>query len=326
MNAILRLAAGLALIGLVFWLRGDFGSVLTELQTAGWPAVCAVAAYHTIPMSLCGIAWASLLPARSFADWSSFVLARWIRDGVNQMLPFMPLGGEVIGARVISLRGISGTAAAALTVVDVTAEVMSQAIFSLIGIGLWLSARPAGDILGPAGIGVALCIPMLGGLLLAQRLGLVRMLEGLVDKVMPDAWRSPGVSVPVHESIIAIYAHRRRFVYATLFHLAGWVVACGEAWMALRFVGHPISFGDAVAMESVIYAVRSAAFLVPGGLGVQEGAYVLVASSFGLPVDAALAVSVLKRGREMILGLPALAAWQWQGRCNDKPVQITRGE
>jgi putative membrane protein len=316
MSAVLRLAAGLCLIGLVLWLRGDSSLLLEQLQTAGWAAVATVAVFHTVPMALCGFAWASLLPARGFSSWSTFVLARWVRDGVNQMLPFMPLGGEVIGARMLAVRGVSGSTAAALTVVDITAEVLSQAIFSLIGVGLWLSERPAGEIMGPAGIGIALCIPMLGGLLLAQKLGLVRLMEGLAHKVMPDAWRSPGIAAPVHDGIIAIYAHRRRFAIATLFHLSGWIVACGEAWLALHFIGHPISFGDAIAMESVIYAVRSAAFLVPAGLGVQEGAYVLVAASFGLPTEAALAVSLLKRGRELILGLPALLAWQWQGRAS----------
>ena len=155
---------------------------------------------------------------------------------------------------------------------------------------------------------------MLGGLLLAQKLGMVRLLERLADKVMPEAWRNQGETAPIHDAIVAIYAERRRFAVATTIHLGGWLIACGEAWLALRLLGHPLPLGQVVALESVIYAVRNAAFLVPGALGVQESAYVLVGAALGLPAEAALAVSLIKRGRELMLGLPALVTWQWLGR------------
>ncbi len=313
--AALRLAAGLGLIALVVWLRGGVGALWQELHHAGLLGIMLVSTYHAIPMALCGLAWRTLLAGAESGAAATFVLARWVRDAVNQLVPFMPLGGEVIGARMVAQRGgVPGPVAAALTVVDVTAEVMSQAVFSLIGIGLWLGHHPAGALLGPAGIGVALCIPMLAGLLLAQKLGMVRLLERLADKVMPEAWRSQGEAAPIHAAIVALYAERRRFTVATTIHLAGWLIACGEAWLALRLIGHPLPLGQAVALESVIYAVRNAAFLVPGALGVQESAYVLVGAALGLPAEAALAVSLIKRGRELMLGLPALVTWQWLGR------------
>ena len=56
--------------------------------------------------------------------------------------------------------------------------------------------------------------------------------------------------------------------------------------------------------------VRAAAFVVPGGLGVQEGAYALLAALFGLPVEIAVALSLVKRARDLMIGVPALLAWQ----------------
>ncbi len=313
--AALRLVLGLGLVALVVWLRGGLGALWHELSLAGLPGILAVSTFHAIPMATCGLAWSSLLGKARPAARAGFVLARWVRDGVNQLLPFVPLGGEVAGARIVAARGgVSGPTAAAFTVVDITAELMSQAVFTLIGAGLWLIDRPAGLILGPAGIGIALCLPMVAALLLTQKLGMVRLLERLADRVMPEAWRNQREAAPIHDTMVAIYAERRRFTIASSIHLAAWVVAGGEAWLALRLLGHPLRFTEVIAMESVIYAVRNAAFLVPGALGVQEGAYVLVGAALGLPADIALALSLIKRGRELLMGVPALVTWQMLGR------------
>lgn len=314
MSALLRLGVGVGLIGLVLWLSGGVGDILRVLHDVGWLAVAAISAIHVVPMTLCGVAWRVLLvdAPRGTSLW--FVFARWIRDAVNQLAPFMPLGGEVISARLIAKHGLAGNLAAALTVADVTAEVMSQAAFSLIGLGLWMSRHSLDALPAWVVVGVILSIPTLGGLLLAQRLGLIRLLERLADKVMPEAWRATNQSQGIHDAIIAIYARRRRFFLATAIHLAAWLIATGEAWLALRLIGNPLELADVITMESVIFAVRNAAFLVPGGLGVQEGVYVLMGALFGVPPDAALALSLIKRGRELTMGLPGLLAWLVLGR------------
>ncbi len=63
-------------------------------------------------------------------------------------------------------------------------------------------------------------------------------------------------------------------------------------------------------IETLLYAVRSVAFAVPNAVGVQEGAYVLLGASLGLTPEMGLALSLLKRARDLIIGLPALVAWQ----------------
>jgi len=86
-------------------------------------------------------------------------------------------------------------------------------------------------------------------------------------------------------------------------------LGAGEAAVALALLGHPLPLADVVAMESIIFAIRSAAFVIPGAIGVQEGGYVLVGAALGLSPELALAVSLLKRGRELTLGLAALVVW-----------------
>jgi uncharacterized membrane protein YbhN (UPF0104 family) len=78
----------------------------------------------------------------------------------------------------------------------------------------------------------------------------------------------------------------------------------------LRFMGHPLKWADALILESVAFALRTATFVVPSRIGVQEGGYIVLGSLFGLSPDVALALSLLKRARELATGLPCLILWQ----------------
>ncbi len=64
-------------------------------------------------------------------------------------------------------------------------------------------------------------------------------------------------------------------------------------------------------LNSLAIALRSAAFIVPGGIGVQEGGYVVVGALVGLPADVMLTISLATRLGELIEGLPGLLAWQF---------------
>ena len=65
----------------------------------------------------------------------------------------------------------------------------------------------------------------------------------------------------------------------------------------------------------LIQTVCSAAFIVPGAYGVQEVGLMQFGVLFGLSPEIGLTLSFIKRIREMILGIPAVIAWQWlEGR------------
>jgi len=75
-------------------------------------------------------------------------------------------------------------------------------------------------------------------------------------------------------------------------------------------MGNPVSFADALVIESMVYALRTGAFIVPWAVGVQEGGYILAGALFGLPPQLALGLSLLKRAREIVTGAPVLIIWQ----------------
>jgi Lysylphosphatidylglycerol synthase TM region len=93
-------------------------------------------------------------------------------------------------------------------------------------------------------------------------------------------------------------------------HLLGWLIGTAEIWIALRFMGIPVSVNEAVVIESLVQAVRGAAFAIPGALGAQEAGLILLCGMFAIPPDQALALSLIKRAADLIVGVPGLIALQ----------------
>lgn len=82
-------------------------------------------------------------------------------------------------------------------------------------------------------------------------------------------------------------------------------------WLTARFLGAHLTFPGAVAVEGVTCAIMSVGFLVPGSLGVQEGAYMALGHAFGIDPSVSLGISLLRRGREITIGIPVLLLWQF---------------
>jgi uncharacterized membrane protein YbhN (UPF0104 family) len=104
------------------------------------------------------------------------------------------------------------------------------------------------------------------------------------------------------------------FLAGTL-QFAAFISGSFEIWFALRLFGHPVGFSEALILESMTQSIRHLAFIIPAGIGVQEASLVLFGHALGISGELALAVSMSKRMREVLCGLPALISWQWlEGR------------
>lgn len=304
--SLLAAMAGLALIGI---LVGYFGAdaVLRSLTAVGWQGFAAICLIHLVLMAVMGIAWWTLLPGTRL--WMS-MWGRLVRDAGSEVLPLSQVGGYVLGARAIALAGIPGTVAAASTIVDVSLEFVAQIAFTGLAL-VWLTQlRPAAPVIVPVAIGVVVAGILALGLLAAQRRGF-NLIDRLASALGRD-WlqRTAASAAALHRAVADIHAMRLRLWASFVLHLVGWIAATFEAWLVLRFAGKPLGFGVVLVIEGLLYAVRSVAFAVPNAIGVQEGAYVLLGGSFGLTPEVALALSLLKRARDLALGLPVLAAWQ----------------
>ena len=67
-------------------------------------------------------------------------------------------------------------------------------------------------------------------------------------------------------------------------------------------------------VEALGMAARSAGFAVPGALVVQETGFALAAVAVGLPETAGLSLSLVKRAREICVGLLGLLLWRLENR------------
>jgi hypothetical protein len=92
----------------------------------------------------------------------------------------------------------------------------------------------------------------------------------------------------------------------------------GETWILLTLIGSPVALPAALVIESMATAARGGAFFVPGGLGVQEMTVVSMSQLVGVGLEAALALGIAKRAREIIVGVPGLVAWALDTRAARK--------
>jgi len=120
-----------------------------------------------------------------------------------------------------------------------------------------------------------------------------------------------GGAVSLDQELRASLHRGWRLLVAGVLQFAALISGSFEIWFVLRLFGHPIGGGGALVLESVTQAVRHLAFIIPAGLGVQEAGLVLFGYALGVSGELALAVSMAKRMREVLCGLPSLLSWQW---------------
>jgi uncharacterized protein (TIRG00374 family) len=107
-----------------------------------------------------------------------------------------------------------------------------------------------------------------------------------------------------------IYAQTRRPALAAFFHLLCWFGTAAASYVGFHALGVPLSFTTALAIEAMLHAIMGLAFFIPGRVGIQEAAYTLLGSIFGVPPEIALSLSLLRRARDFVIAVPVLLVWQ----------------
>ena len=306
--AILGILIGLGL-AITLIAANDVGKILAALVGAGWGILLVIVL--RLPQTIASaLGWRALV-AEPGPNIAVFTGLRWIREAVNNLLPVAGVGGDVVRARLLALQGVSLKGASASAAVDLSVEMASQIVFALMGVGMLLLYRPGVDtlgwVLGVIGVGAVIA----GSFMLSQRFGLFKLVEKtLVAASEKAGWAALGDISGLHEAVVALYRSPGRFLHSGAWHMASWFFGVLELWAALHVLGVEAGWREALIIESLGQAIRGAAFAVPGALGVQEGGYVLVCALFGIPPQQAIALSLIRRIRDLVLGVPALIVWQ----------------
>lgn len=302
-------ALGVAL-GVYLVMHVGVRAVFSAAIAVGWGGFATLCLCSLLLFALLGVAWHVLLPARSGLPLGVFIRARMVRDSAAEVLPFSQLGGMALGVRAAVLRGVTVPLACASMIVDVTAEMLAQIPYVALGVAILAarvepSARVA-SLTTSAIIGLGIATLAAGLFIVVQRYGR-RIAARLAAPLLRGV---AGIGATLSATLDAIYRSPGRVVLSVAVHFVAWVANSGVAWIGFRLIGARIDAEAVLAIESLVYALRSVAVVIPNALGVQEAAYAGLAPLFGVSAEYALAVSVLKRARDVAIGVPVLLLWQ----------------
>lgn len=304
----LTTVAGLTLAIWAFGATGWDGVIkaLARIGPAGFLLFCL---WFLGVFVLLGAAWLWAAPGEPIGRIWLFAWARMVREAVSDLLPLSQLGGVVLGARTLSSHGIASSRANSALLVDMTTEMAAQLVFTVTGIALFLTTvngSQTGALRPLIFSGTAAMAALMAAFFVAHRFGLGRA-GRLAARLLPGA---DSAADGILDELRATYSNFRAVALSFLFNLLAWLASATGAWIALRLMGEAVSLPAIVMVESLIFTLRSVAFAVPGALGVQEVGYLALAPIAGIAPETILALSLAKRARDLVIGLPTLICWQ----------------
>jgi putative membrane protein len=307
------LVGGLIGIGLAVWLLSRYGvaQVIEVFARIGWLGMLAIVLFHLPRMLCCAVGWQVIAGAGGLKSRArTYLQLRWIREAVNNLLPATQIGGEFVAARVLRRRGVPVASAIGGTIADLMLEMAIQVLFTVLGIVLLTRMVGHTDLAETLTKGLLFTALIAVTLFAAVWLGLAAVLESAVIRLGRSlGWPATGQVGALHEALHACYRSPVRVAAGAASHLLSWLLGGIEVWLVLHFFGRDIGVAPALIIESLGQAAKALGFAIPGAIGVQEGGYVVACRLSGISPEVAIALSLVKRLREVAWGLPGLLLW-----------------
>jgi putative membrane protein len=286
--------------------QAGFSAIGHAFAAVGWGRLLIICLLQLLSVAICAAAW------RAVAEGSSYVaclLSRWIRDGASNLAGFIPAIGEGISARALAvLGGSSAGGAAATTIVDVGVEALSQALYTLLAFAFLFPHLGVGQAPRWLVIVALSLLPVMLMFAVSRSSKALQIGQSIASRVAGLLGVRSG-AFNLAATVRDIYRQRLRIGLSLMLHFIAWTTGAAQLWLAARAIGSPISLGDSLALHGLVCAARSAFFLVPLAAGVQEGGFLLVGAALGIDPAAALALSLVLRARDVLVGAPAIVLW-----------------
>jgi glycosyltransferase 2 family protein len=310
------LVLGLGLLGATLWQIG-VDTLVQDLRVLGW-GMAVVLLIESLNVLLNTWGWALAFPTGERTVSGLRLLAvRLAGDGVNYLTPSGTVGGEFLRIRLLDGAVPVGVRWASVGVAKL-AQAVAQAVFVLLGLALVLPhlTHVSHGVAWLAAGGAAFLVS-LGLAWLLQR-GLWATVEGLAGRLglghrLPAGWAGPGREL---DAAVTRLGHRRLAGSLACF-VAGWAVGAAEVYAILAWLGGPVDWATALAVETGSVVIDGILFFVPAKVGTQEGGKVLLFAALGMSPARGLTVGVVRRIRELTyagLGLAALGVLTARGR------------
>lgn len=316
----LLLGAGGGALFIFLLVRSGAAQVMTAVAAARW-GLLAVVLFHAVPLMFDVWGWQVLIPLEYRLRAWTLMWMRWMGESFAALLPVAQLGGDVLRVRLAAahggyvggqLRKVPLPTAVGSVIVGITMSLVTQIIFSLTGLALLVGLTGHGNLTRVVVVGSLVGVLATLGFYWVQHIGIFRLLGGFVSRLARSgAWADLTQRGDLlDQEVRRLYARRKSLLLSCIYTMGNWMTGAAETWIALRALSVHAGYGEAYVLESMGQAIRSAAFLVPGALGLQEGGYLVVGAMFGMSPQTALALSVIRRVREIAWGVPGLMTWQ----------------
>jgi len=311
-----RRATGIALlIGLAAAvaavLYAGLGAVARSLASLRVDGLLLLVLLHLPAVALMGLAWwlasGDDPPARGWR----FVWARLIRDAGAETLPFLQVGGILLGLRALGPGRATAVRGAVAASVDGIVELTAKLPYVLLALWVLLGLAPHSRLERPLWLALVVTAGLVAPFLFARRsLGplLARATRALSRRFSAMlALEEASIGGEIRDSFERILRQRARLASGFAIHLGCWFLGAAETWVAFRLLGVNLSAPQALAIDGAVMGLRTFGFMVPAAAGVQEGSYLLVAAVFGIPPAVGIAASLARRARDLALGFATFA-------------------
>lgn len=237
-------------------------------------------------------------------DLWRFFLARQAGEALNYTTPSAYIGGEPIKAIVLKRRyGVSIVDGLSSVVIAKTTLFLSKIVFLLLGMILALKFLEFGSLVATGILWTFIGVfGLFAVFILLQRKGLFMLGLKIARKLrLSGGFEDKQVRLEEIDRTIGDYylKERLRLFGSFLYHLVGWIAGVIEVYIILYFLGIRIDWVRAFVIEVFMKTANSAFFFVPAAIGVQEGAGFTVLSAMGIGGEMGVALSIIKRIREI---------------------------
>ena len=315
MIRLLFLAAGLVVLGGLIWHIG-LSQVWETVERVGFVAFCIILIPLLVVYLLDTYGW--FLTLGQWASRVGFVrlfMVRMAGEAINVTTPMAMLGGEPMKAYLLTRYEVPLVEGLASVVTAKTIMSLAQILFMLSGLGvmLWLVGGGEHNVLvafvslGLLGFGVFL-------FLVVQHYGIGRGLLTVAEKCRIrsrwlEAYRPQ--LLELDRTIRTFYGQRRRtFLLSMGVHFVAWLTELFEVYAILYFLGAEVGWLSSLSIAAIAALIKGSVSFVPGGLGAQEGGYLLLLMALGYGEVTGIAFALIRRVREILwilIGLVFLA-------------------
>jgi putative membrane protein len=284
--------------------------IFAVLSIVEWNLIW-IAGYRIIPIILDAFGWLKLFEKEITPPFSNLIFARWISEAFNTLLPVAQIGGHFLRAKLIGEKSTDPAKAGATVIVDFTIGLITQILFTVIGLVFLIQESHIENIYLWFATGIIIALVAVAGFIFVQRAGLFVLSARSVNLFLKKRKTADLIKNArnLDQKISDIYIQQNKLIFCGFWRFVGWIAKSVEIWLFFYFAGFPITVQEAIILESLSTAFRSAAFAIPGGLGIQDGGILFVGSMIGLGPEKALALALAKRLREIVVGIPGLIWW-----------------